>query len=124
MTSASHPQSKRPVRTHTAVSGAVREAVRFDRKLVSFDAGLLAAIPVVGVLTIGIAIGKPVWGVTMGAGGVVVGVGGAAMLGAMVGRVAGGRPPLALMATDAVGMALSTFVGSVTGSVTWVHVAV
>jgi uncharacterized membrane protein YccC len=110
-----HPQSKRPLRTTTAVSRAVREAARFDRKLVSFDAGLLAAIPVVAVLTIGIAIGKPVWGVTTGAGAMLVGI---------AWRVTGGRPPLALMATDAVGMAFSTFVGSVTGSVTWLHVAV
>jgi uncharacterized membrane protein YccC len=97
------------------VTRAVREAARFDRKLVSFDAGVLAAVPVVAVLTIGIAIGKPVWGVTMAAGAMLVGI---------AWRVSGGRPPLALMATDAVGMALSTFVGSVTGSVTWLHVVV
>ena len=115
MTTASRPQTKRPLRTTVAVSRAVREAARFDRKLVSFDAGLLAAVPVVAVLTIGIAIGKPVWGVTMGAGAMLVGI---------AWRVTGGRPPLALMATDAVGMALSTFIGSVTGSVTWLHVAV
>ena len=115
MTTASHPQSKRPLRTTAAVSRAVREAARFDRKLVSFDAGLLAAIPVVAVLTFGIAVGKPVWGVTMGAGAMLVGI---------AWRVSGGRPPLALMATDAVAMAVSTFVGSVTGSVTWIHVIV
>jgi uncharacterized membrane protein YccC len=115
MTTASQPQSKRPLRTTAAVSRAVREAARFDRKLVSFDAGLLAAIPVVAVLTIGIAIGKPVWGVTMGAGAMLVGI---------AWRVSGGRPPLALMATDAAAMAVSTFVGSVTGSVTWIHVIV
>jgi uncharacterized membrane protein YccC len=115
MSTASHPQAKRPLRTPVAVSRAVREAARFDRKLVSFDAGLLATVPVVAVLTIGIAIGKPVWGVTMGAGAMLVGI---------AWRVSGGRPPLALMATDAVGMAVSTFVGSVTGSVTWLHVVV
>ncbi|HTU97915.1 MAG TPA: FUSC family membrane protein, partial [Solirubrobacteraceae bacterium] len=115
MSTASPPHSKRPLGTPVAVSRAVREAARFDRKLVSFDAGLLAAAPVVLVLTIGIAIGKPVWGVTMGAGAMLVGI---------AWRVSGGRPPLALMATDAAGMALSTFVGSVTGSVTWVHVVV
>ncbi len=115
MSTASEPQTKRPLRTPVAVSRAVREAARFDRKLVSFDAGLLAAVPVVAVLTIGIAIGKPVWGVTMGAGAMLVGI---------AWRVTGGRPPLALMATDAVAMAISTFVGSVTGSVTWLHVVV
>ncbi len=115
MSTASHPQAKRPLRTGVAVTHALREAARFDRKLVSFDAGLLAAVPMAAVLTIGIAIGEPVWGVTMGAGAMLVGI---------AWRVTGGRPPLALMATDAVGMALSTFVGSVTGSVTWLHVVV
>ena len=115
MSTASEPQTNRPLRTPVAVSRAVREAARFDRKLVSFDAGLLAAVPVVAVLTIGLAIGKPVWGVTMGAGAMLVGI---------AWRVSGGRPPLALMATDAVAMAVSTLVGSVTGSVTWLHILV
>jgi uncharacterized membrane protein YccC len=115
LATASHPQSKPPLRTTVAAGRAVLEATRFDRKLVSFDAGLLAAIPVVAVLTFGIAVGKPVWGVTMGAGAMLVGI---------AWRVSGGRPPLALMATDAVAMAISTFVGSVTGSVTWLHVLV
>ncbi len=115
MTTARHPQSKHPLETTVAVSRAVREAARFDRKLVSFDAGLLAAVPVVAVLTFGIVIGKPVWGVTMGAGAMLVGI---------AWRVTGGRPPLALMAIDAVAMAISTFVGSVTGSVTWLHIIV
>ncbi|MGZ4169241.1 MAG: FUSC family protein [Solirubrobacteraceae bacterium] len=115
MSTASHPQTTRPPGTGVAVTGAVKAAARFDRKLVSFNAGLLAAVPVVAVLTVGIAIGKPVWGVTMGAGAMLVGI---------AWRVTGGRPPLALMATDAVAMALSTFVGCVTGSVTWVHIAV
>lgn len=66
------------------------------------------------VLAIGIAIGKPVWGVTMGAGAMLVGI---------AWRVTGGRPPLAVMATDAAGMAISTFVGCITGSVTWLHIA-
>jgi uncharacterized membrane protein YccC len=111
MSTASHPEA----RTGVAVRRAVRAAARFDRKLVSFDAGLLAAVPVVAVLTIGIAIGKPVWGVTMGAGAMLVGI---------AWRVSGGRPPLAVMTIDAVGMALATFVGGVTGAVTWVHIAV
>ena len=102
-------------RSSGAVTEAVRAAARFDRRLVSPGAGLLAAIPVVTVLGFGIAIGKPVWGVTMGAGALLVGI---------AWRVTGGRPPLALMATDASVMALSTFVGCVTGSISWVHIAV
>jgi uncharacterized membrane protein YccC len=115
MTAASQPHTKRPLRTSGAMTRAARQAARFDRKLVSFDAGFLATVPVVAVLTIGIAIGKPVWGVTMGAGAMLVGI---------AWRVTGGRPPLAVMAIDAFGMALATFLGGITGSVTWVHIAV
>ena len=89
------------------VSAAVREAARFDRDLVSVRAGLLAAIPVVAVLGGGLAANDPVAGVTMGAGAMLVGI---------AWRSGGGRPPLALMATDAVVMGAATFVGSVTGS--------
>ena len=98
-----------------AVTDAVRAAARFDRAMVSFDAGLLAAIPVVAVLGGGIALGDPVPGVTMGAGAMLVGI---------AWRTTGGRPPLALMAIDASVMALSTFVGCITGSVSWLHIAV
>jgi PPOX class probable F420-dependent enzyme len=97
------------------VTEAVRAAARFDRGMVSFDAGLLAAIPVVAVLGGGIALGDPVAGVTMAAGAMLVGI---------AWRTTGGRPPLALMATDAFVMALSTFVGCVSGSVSWLHIGV
>ena len=99
----------------SAVGSAVRAAAAFDRSVISFSAGLLAAIPVVAVLGIGIAIGKPVWGVTMGAGAMLVGI---------AWRVTGGRPPLAVMTVDASIMALSTFLGCVTGSVLWLHLIV
>jgi uncharacterized membrane protein YccC len=98
-----------------ALTSAVRDAARFDRELVSVQAGLLAAIPVVAVLGAGIASGNPIPGVTMGAGAMLVGI---------AWRTVGGRPPLALMATDALLMALSTFVGCVTGSVSWLHLVV
>ena len=94
---------------------AVRDAARFDRARVSVRAGLQAAIPVVAVLALGTVAWDPVAGVTMGAGAMLVGI---------AWRTAGGRPPLALMATDAGLMAVSTFVGSVTGSVPWLHFAV
>jgi uncharacterized membrane protein YccC len=101
--------------TSAAVTSAVRAATRFDPKLVSFDAGLLAAIPVVTVLGVGIALGDPVPAVTMGAGAMLVGI---------AWRTTGGRPPLAVMATDAAVMATSTFVGAITGSVSWLHILV
>jgi PPOX class probable F420-dependent enzyme len=101
--------------TPGAVTAAVRAAAEFDRTAVSAAAGLLAAIPVVVVLGVGLALGNPVAGVTMGAGAMLVGI---------AWRTAGGRPPLAVMTIDALVMAASTFVGCVTGSVTWVHLIV
>ncbi len=63
-----------------------------------------------------LALGTITWsavaGVTMGAGAMLVGI---------AWRVQGGRPPLAVMATDALVMSLSTFVGSLTGSLPWLH---
>ncbi len=102
-------------REPAAVTQAVRAAARFDPSLVSFGSGLLAAIPVTIVLGAAIALGHPVPAVTMAAGAMLVGI---------AWRTTGGRPPLALMATDAVVMSASTFVGSVTGSVTWLHIGV
>jgi uncharacterized membrane protein YccC len=98
-----------------ALRAAIRDAARFDRQLISIRAGLLAAIPVVAVLGGGLAGGDPVAGVTMGAGAMLVGI---------AWRTQGGRPPLAVMATDTVIMAVSTFVGCVTGSVSWLHLLV
>ncbi|MFZ0091362.1 MAG: FUSC family protein [Solirubrobacteraceae bacterium] len=108
-----HPDA--PERNSAALTRAVRAAGRFDRTMVSFRSGGLAAIPVVIVVGTAIALGHPVPAVTMGAGAMLVGV---------AWRTTGGRPPLALMATDAAVMAVSTFVGCVTGSVTWVHILV
>ncbi|MGA2924809.1 MAG: FUSC family protein [Solirubrobacteraceae bacterium] len=66
------------------------------------------------MLAVGIIAWDPVAGVTMGAGAMLVGI---------AWRTSGGRPPLVLMATDAVVMASSTFVGSVTGSLPLLHLA-
>jgi uncharacterized membrane protein YgaE (UPF0421/DUF939 family) len=100
---------------HAALTVAVREAARFDRRAISVQAGLLAAIPVVAVLALGTVAWSAVAGVTMGAGAMLVGV---------AWRVGGGRPPIAVLAIDASLMSLSTFVGSVTGSVLWLHFGV
>jgi uncharacterized membrane protein YccC len=92
----------------------VRAAAHFDRGAVSAQGGLQAAIPVAAVLTLGTVAWSAVAGVTMGAGAMLVGI---------AWRVQGGRPPLALLATDAVVMSVSTFVGCVTGSLPWLHFA-
>ncbi|HUA05152.1 MAG TPA: FUSC family protein [Solirubrobacteraceae bacterium] len=93
----------------------MRDAARFDRREVDVAAGLLAAIPVAAVLAIGSIAWSAVAGVTMGAGAMLIGV---------AWRVGGGRPPLAVLATDAAIMSLSTFVGCVTGSSAWLHLVV
>ena len=98
-----------------SLTRAVRDAARFDRTAISSHAGLLAAIPVAAVLAIGTVAWDPVAGVTMGAGAMLVGT---------AWRIRGGRPPLALLATDAFVMALSTFLGCVTGSIGWLHLVV
>jgi len=77
--------------------------------------GLLAAIPVVGVLAIGEVAWSAVAGVTMGAGAMLIGI---------AWRIRGGRPPLAVLTIDAVVMSISTFVGCVTGSTEWLHLVV
>ena len=94
---------------------AVRDAARFDRDALAPTAGLLAAVPVIGLLGSLIAVGEPVWAVTATVGAMFVGI---------AWRVAGGRPPLGAMATDAVLMAAATLVGCVTGSVLWIHLIV
>ena len=98
-----------------ALSSALRDALQFDRRAISIQAGLLAAIPVAGVLAIGIVAWSAVAGVTMGAGAMLVGI---------AWRVGGGRPPIAVLAIDASLMAISTFVGCVTGSLPWLHFVV
>jgi uncharacterized membrane protein YccC len=95
-----------------ALSEAMRDALQFDRRAISVQGGLLAAIPVAAVLAIGTIAWSAVAGVTMGAGAMLVGV---------AWRVSGGRPPIAVLAIDASLMSLSTFVGSVTGSLPWLH---
>ncbi len=101
---------------HSAALGeAVRAAARFDRSLISFQAGAMAAIPVVAVLIAALAMGRTVPAVVMSVGAMLVG---------MAWRATGGRPPLGAMAADTLMMGAATFLGCVTGSVTWLHIAV
>ena len=93
----------------------MRAAGSFDRTAVSARGGLLAAIPVAGMLTLGTVAWDPVAGVTMGAGAMLVGI---------AWRIRGGRPPLGVLTVDAFTMSLATFIGCVTGSVPWLHIIV
>ena len=98
----------------SALARAARQAARFDRSAVSLRAGVVAAIPVVGVLAVGTLAGQPVGGVTAGAGAMLVGI---------AWRVGGGMPPVATMVTDAAFIGLSTFAGSASGRLGWLHFA-
>src|ERR1700729_1869539 len=93
--------------TRGVLTAALRGAGRFDRRAVSWTAGLVAGVPVVAALGIPIAAGDPVAGVTMGAGAMLVGI---------AWRAQGGRPPLGVMAIDALVTALATFIATVPGS--------
>jgi uncharacterized membrane protein YccC len=106
------PRSPAATGTPAAVRAAVRQAARFDRSSLSVRDGVVAAIPVVGVLAAGTLAGDTVAAVTMGAGAMLVGI---------AWRAGGGMPPLATMATDTAVMGLSTFAGAASGAVGWLH---
>src|ERR1700677_497165 len=101
--------------TRGVVTAALRGAGTFDRRAVSWTAGLVAGVPVVAALGIPIAAGDPIAGVTMGAGAMLVGI---------AWRAQGGRPPLGVMAFDSLMMGLATFVGCISGNVLWIHLIV
>ncbi|HEY1689258.1 MAG TPA: FUSC family protein [Solirubrobacteraceae bacterium] len=96
----------------TAVGKTLRAATRFDRAAIEPIAGLIAVVPLTAVFGIAVALGDPVVAATLGAG---------AMLVAIAWRVRGGRPPVGLLALDAMLMALATLLGSATGGVLWLH---
>ncbi|HLI59454.1 MAG TPA: FUSC family protein [Solirubrobacteraceae bacterium] len=99
----------------STVTTLARAAVQFNRAAVSPTAGALAAIPMVALLGGLIAAGQPVAGITSAVG---------AMFVAIAWRVQGGRPPYAVMATDAVLMALATFAGCLSGHILWLHLVI
>jgi uncharacterized membrane protein YccC len=101
--------------TTSTLTTAVRDATRFDRSAVSPIGGLLAAVPVVGLLGALIGAGQPVAAVTTAVGAMLVGI---------AWRVNGGRPPLVVMAIDATAMGVATFAGAITGEILWVHLIV
>jgi uncharacterized membrane protein YccC len=101
--------------TSSPLTAAARDAVQFNRSAVSPTGGALAAIPIVALLGGLIAAGQPVAGVTTAVGAMFVGI---------AWRVNGGRPPYAVMATDAVAMGLATLAGCLTGQILWVHLIV
>jgi uncharacterized membrane protein YccC len=101
--------------TSSTLTAAARDAVQFNRAAVSPTGGALATIPIVALLGGLIAAGQPVAGITTAIGAMFVGI---------AWRVNGGRPPYAVMATDAVAMGLATLAGCLTGQILWVHLIV
>jgi uncharacterized membrane protein YccC len=102
--------------TPRSTAGALaRDAVQFNRAAVSPAGGALATIPIVALLGGLIAAEQPVAGITTAVGAMFVGI---------AWRVQGGRPPFAVMATDAVLMAIATFLGCLSGHILWLHLVV
>ncbi len=93
---------------------ALREAAAFDRSALAPWPALRAALGIVAMLSIGLGLSDPAAAAAMGAGALLAGFP----------SIAGGpRPPLVAMTGVVLAMASATFVGSVTGHIGWLHLA-
>ena len=99
----------------TPLRAVVAEVTKFDRQAFAPVAGLRVAVGVSAALTIGLAAGSPTAAASLAAGALLVG------LPTAVGGRRIGIPGLALIALT---MAVSTFVGSATGEIGWLHTAI
>ncbi len=108
--------SAEPVLTSAVVGHALRRAAVVERGRVSLRAGVVAAIPVAGMLALGTAVGSPTAAVTMGVGAMLVGVA----------WRAGGPlvPPIGTMTAAAAALAIASLCGSLTGRWPWLHLTV
>lgn len=109
--------SAEPVLTSAVVGQALRQAAVVERGRVSLRAGVVAAIPVAGMLALGTAVGSPTAAVTMGVGAMLVGVAWRAGDGPSV-------PPIGTMAAAAAALAIASLCGSLTGRWPWLHLTV
>ena len=100
-----------------AVGVAFRQAGRFDRAKVSLRSGVVAAIPVVVMLSLGTLLGSPSAAVTMGVGAMLVGVAWRAGDGPLI-------PPIGTMAAATTALGTATLAGTLTGSLPWLHLLV
>ncbi|MCU1492384.1 MAG: hypothetical protein JWO62_148 [Acidimicrobiaceae bacterium] len=101
-----------PGRTPGALRKAVTTAVRVDTSAVSFGIALRATVGCVVVLVVALA--------TVGDAGAAAATVGA-LLAAIPSIASTARRPLATMAATTCGIALSTFVGSASANVAWLH---
>ncbi len=115
MSQAAEPPS--PAGRAVAVGLAFRQAGRFDRAKVSLRSGVVAAIPVVAMLSLGTLLGSPSAAVTMGVGAMLVGVAWRAGDGPLI-------PPIGVMAAATTALGTATLAGTLTGSLPWLHLLV
>lgn len=101
--------------TPSVLTRVVRDAVAFDTSGLAPIAGLRAAVGLTAALAIGLAAGGPAAAVIAAVGALVIGI---------VSLTGGVRPPLLTMALTALAQATSIFVGSVTGQIAPLHIAV
>jgi uncharacterized membrane protein YccC len=100
-----------------AVSHAFLDAGRVDRAQISARAGLIAAIPVAGMLALGTVLHSPSAAVTMGVGAMLTGVAWRAGNGPLI-------PPVGTMAGAAGALAAATLAGTLSGNWPWLHLIV
>ena len=106
--------ARKPARPN-ALTRAMRDSAAFDPSGVAPVAGLRAAVGLVAVLGIGLAAGGPTAAVIGASGALIIGV---------ISLTGGVRPPLTTMIVTALAQAVSIFVGSSTGHLAALHVAI
>jgi hypothetical protein len=111
------PEPAAPGGRTFAVSQAFLEAGRVDRAQISARAGLIAAVPVAGMLALGTVLHSPSAAVTMGVGAMLTGVAWRAGNGPLT-------PPVGTMAGAAGALAAATLAGTLSGHWAWLHLVV
>lgn len=109
--------SPETVLTSAVVGRAFRQAAVVQRGQISVRAGVVAAIPVAGMLAVGTAVGSPTAAVTMGVGAMLVGVAWRAGDGPSV-------PPIGTMTAAAAALGIASLCGTLTGHWPWLHLVV
>ncbi|HUX03952.1 MAG TPA: FUSC family protein [Acidimicrobiales bacterium] len=94
---------------------ALRSSLTIDTTLLAPVVGAITAIPVVGVFAVALSLHNVTAAIAMAVGANLV---------AVVALVGAPKISLSLAALDALTMGVSSFVGTATGTATWLHVAV
>ena len=94
---------------------ALRASLKVDTTLLAPVVGAVTALPVVGVFAVALSLHNVTAAIAMAVGANLV---------AVVALVAAPKISLSLAAFDALTMGVSSFVGTATGTATWLHVAI